>query len=210
MHDCGPSQVCIDTLGSFICRCAPGYRRDGLSLCIDNDECFTGVHGCHVHSDCTNTDGSYTCECHNWFEGDGKMCNDIDECKGENPCGEFKKCINQSGKFRCVCEIGFKLGNERIEKFCTLMSYRSLIWFHIRKVPVEHVSIWMSVGRNVSKKHKDWVTFVTNVTKIHFVLIMSDHITVNVMMDTKVMDIIVKTRMIAKILGNFQFNSLIN
>lgn len=127
IHDCGPSQVCVDTLGSFICRCAPGYRRDGLSLCIDNDECFTGVHGCHVNSDCTNTDGSYICECHNGYEGDGKMCNDIDECKGENPCGEFKKCINQSGKFRCVCEIGFKLGNERIEKCCILISYRCLI-----------------------------------------------------------------------------------
>ena len=45
------------------------------------------------------------------------------------------------------------------------------------------------------------MTYVTNVMKMHFVLIMSDHITVNAKMDTKVMDTIVMTRMTAKIQG---------
>ena len=53
------------------------------------------------------------------------------------------------------------------------------------------------------------MTYVINVTKIHFVLIMLDPITVNVMMDTKVMGTIVRTKTIAKILGKFQFSSLI-
>ena len=52
------------------------------------------------------------------------------------------------------------------------------------------------------------MTYVTNVTKMHFVQIMSDHITVNVMMDTKVMDTIVMTRMTAKILGKSPLRSL--
>ena len=100
----------MNTLGSFTCRCATGFRPDGLSACIDNDECFTGIHGCHGNSDCTNTDGSYTCKCHDGYDGDGKSCRDIDECKDENACPEFKKCINQHGGFRCECEIGFKTG----------------------------------------------------------------------------------------------------
>ena len=108
MHDCGASQKCINTLGSFTCRCANGFRRDGLSACIDNDECFTGIHGCNKNADCTNTDGSYTCECHDGYDGDGKSCSDTDECKEENTCPEFKKCINEYGGFRCECEIGFK------------------------------------------------------------------------------------------------------
>eukprot|EP01084_Bolivina_argentea_P109137 195061_1 len=50
-------------------------------LCTDFDECDVNTHDCDVNAFCTNTDGSFTCECNSGYSGDGKTCNEIDECE---------------------------------------------------------------------------------------------------------------------------------
>ena len=35
---------------------------------------------CHFHADCHDRDGDFYCECIVGFEGNGQICNDIDEC----------------------------------------------------------------------------------------------------------------------------------
>ncbi|XP_012391334.1 adhesion G protein-coupled receptor E5 isoform X4 [Orcinus orca] len=62
---CKGRSVCINTPGSYICRCPPGLK---LNLedprhCTDMDECSSGQHQCHNSTICVNNVGSYTCRC---------------------------------------------------------------------------------------------------------------------------------------------------
>ncbi|CAK6951779.1 nidogen-1 [Scomber scombrus] len=76
--------------------------------------CFTGRHGCDTNAVCRAGDGTqFTCECAAGFNGDGRTCYDIDECR-ENLqiCGPYSICNNQPGTFRCECEDGYRFGND--------------------------------------------------------------------------------------------------
>ncbi|KAJ7373930.1 hypothetical protein OS493_009255 [Desmophyllum pertusum] len=72
--NCGDA-VCVNTPGSYICQCEPGYKfNDTLKKCQDDDECTAESSGCdHV---CTNANGSFSCSCHPGYflDSDGKSC----------------------------------------------------------------------------------------------------------------------------------------
>ena len=46
------------------------------------NECEIGFHNCHANADCINTDGSFECSCKDGYEGDGNVCDDVNECQG--------------------------------------------------------------------------------------------------------------------------------
>uniref|UniRef100_A0A3B3DVC5 Nidogen 1a n=2 Tax=Oryzias melastigma TaxID=30732 RepID=A0A3B3DVC5_ORYME len=80
----------------------------------EENPCFTGGHGCDNNAICRPGQGAqFTCECAVGFVGDGRRCDDIDECR-ENPqsCGYNAVCNNQPGTFRCECEDGFQFGSD--------------------------------------------------------------------------------------------------
>ena len=91
------SQICTNTIGSYICSCNPGYRlaSDGqacsgelnyysfvtvgsiiIILISDINECSEGTSGCA--QTCTNTIGSYHCSCRTGF----LLASDEYRCEG--------------------------------------------------------------------------------------------------------------------------------
>lgn len=57
---CGNGE-CINTLGSFQCRCEDGYsvKPDEGPSCSDDDECYLGTYSCHINADCINNPVRY-------------------------------------------------------------------------------------------------------------------------------------------------------
>ena len=60
---------------------------------------------------CVNTDGSYGCECKDGFDGDGFICNNIDECNAPKEdgikCDTKANCTDLTPGFHCECITGY-------------------------------------------------------------------------------------------------------
>eukprot|EP00795_Rhopilema_esculentum_P005941 gene5941-11289_t len=101
---------CLNTAGSFMCECRKGFKLNKQAMaCIDIDECASGDKGgCHKDARCVNTVGSFQCQCKPGYEGNGKECQDLDECKlGLSTCSLDADCTNTLGSFTCQCKAGF-------------------------------------------------------------------------------------------------------
>ncbi|XP_076858070.1 epidermal growth factor-like protein 6 isoform X2 [Brachyhypopomus gauderio] len=76
-NQCPYNRQCVNTFGSYICKCQGGYDLkyvDGRYDCVDIDECITNAHKCSHHAECINTQGSYKCKCRQGFRGSGLDC----------------------------------------------------------------------------------------------------------------------------------------
>ncbi|XP_072115812.1 epidermal growth factor-like protein 6 [Mobula birostris] len=74
---CPPLRRCVNTFGSYFCKCRSGYELkyiDGKYKCLDIDECAASTHTCSPHADCHNTQGSFKCKCKQGFRGSGFQC----------------------------------------------------------------------------------------------------------------------------------------
>ncbi|XP_036309397.1 nidogen-1 isoform X1 [Pipistrellus kuhlii] len=90
-----------------------GPVRDGSPDALQNP-CYLGSHGCDTNAACRPGAGTqFACECSVGFRGDGRTCQDIDECS-EQPaaCGSHAVCNNHPGTFRCECEPGYRFSEE--------------------------------------------------------------------------------------------------
>lgn len=113
------SQVCVNRDNGFQCKCSKGFYKeeDGHDECLDLNECQQSH--CSSHAQCINLIGSYKCFCREGFTGNGKHCEDVDECslKSYN-CRNDSVCMNHVGGYKCRCKPGFeqsKKGNLCIE-----------------------------------------------------------------------------------------------
>ncbi|KAM4744161.1 signal peptide, CUB and EGF-like domain-containing protein 2 isoform 4-T4 [Anableps anableps] len=86
--------------------------RQSIALPETRDPCAEGTDGCHIDAICQTTQGSYKCTCKGGFKGDGKHCEDIDECDLEYNGGCVHECNNIPGNYRCTCYDGFNLAND--------------------------------------------------------------------------------------------------
>uniref|UniRef100_A0AAQ5WXP6 Signal peptide, CUB and EGF-like domain-containing protein 1 n=1 Tax=Amphiprion ocellaris TaxID=80972 RepID=A0AAQ5WXP6_AMPOC len=81
-------------------------------VCADADECAEGSDDCHIDALCQNTAKSYNCICKPGYKGDGKQCEDMDECENDYNGGCVHECINIPGNYRCTCYDGFMLAHD--------------------------------------------------------------------------------------------------
>nr|XP_057944422.1 signal peptide, CUB and EGF-like domain-containing protein 2 isoform X4 [Doryrhamphus excisus] len=80
---------------------------------IRADPCAEESDGCHIDAICQSTlQGSYKCTCKAGFKGDGKHCEDTDECDLEYNGGCVHECNNIPGNYRCTCYDGFNLAHD--------------------------------------------------------------------------------------------------
>ncbi|XP_077969047.1 uncharacterized protein LOC120326188 [Styela clava] len=82
-HVCDSNAICINTLGSYRCKCKVGYVGNGRE-CRDINECTSSANDCDVENGlCINIDGGYTCTCKPEYTGDGVNCSRVNlSCPG--------------------------------------------------------------------------------------------------------------------------------
>ncbi|XP_069824099.1 signal peptide, CUB and EGF-like domain-containing protein 1 isoform X1 [Dendropsophus ebraccatus] len=99
----------------YLCLLCITIGRDSLtggSGLPDSDECAEGTDDCHIDAICQNTPKSYKCICKPGYKGEGKQCEDIDECDNDYNGGCVHECINIPGNYRCTCYDGFMLAHD--------------------------------------------------------------------------------------------------
>ncbi|XP_077996691.1 uncharacterized protein LOC144449999 [Glandiceps talaboti] len=99
---CSDNGICINTPGSYICRCLPGYEllSDG-NTCENIDDC---VNNMCDHGLCKDVVNDYECICDPGYEGE--HCDeDIDDC-WNYPC-ENGHCEDGINMFSCTCFDGY-------------------------------------------------------------------------------------------------------
>uniref|UniRef100_A0A8C5KP03 Nidogen-1 n=1 Tax=Jaculus jaculus TaxID=51337 RepID=A0A8C5KP03_JACJA len=113
---CGSHAVCNNHPGTFRCECAEGYRFSEGGVCVavvdqrPINYCVTGLHDCDIpqRAQCIYTGGSsYACSCLPGFSGDGRACQDVDECQLSR-CHPDAFCYNTPGSFTCQCKPGYQ------------------------------------------------------------------------------------------------------
>ncbi|KAM9041459.1 epidermal growth factor-like protein 6 isoform 2-T3 [Megaptera novaeangliae] len=79
---CPHDRRCVNTFGSYYCKCHVGFELKYLSGrydCVDINECAADTHTCSLHANCLNTQGSFKCKCKQGYKGSGLQCSVIPE-----------------------------------------------------------------------------------------------------------------------------------
>ncbi|CAF0928188.1 unnamed protein product [Rotaria sordida] len=108
-HTCtGLNMQCINTMGSYICRCRPGFTRENhQDSCVDINECDLYTPCNTSISTCINLPGRYYCQCLNSQTND-EQCIPRNICAEQNGlCGPHSECVvSSSNGYKCQCLPG--------------------------------------------------------------------------------------------------------
>ena len=116
LNQCHADSDCMNLDGGYNCTCHDGYvDNDGNGYnCTDFDECSDAAFNeCADHAICINQPGTYNCSCTLGYDGNGTVCEDINECDDTNPTGQVHDCdvnagcSNTDGAWNCTCNAGY-------------------------------------------------------------------------------------------------------
>lgn len=103
---CGPAAAatCVNRLGSFECRCKPGFTM--WNNRCERDLCATNNGGCAPAASCRMVTGTQvSCTCPFGFIGDGRTCKQTCSLSGSAVCGVGSACYpDPSSSGSGVCE----------------------------------------------------------------------------------------------------------
>ncbi|CAI9724667.1 mucinmucin-4-like [Octopus vulgaris] len=103
-------QDCVNYAGDYECKCQSGYEGNGTT-CEVIDKCLP----LNCSDTCDVNNGTASCQCKKFYELDSttnNTCIAIDKCS-PNPCTNGT-CQDETDSFKCVCEIGYKLANDKL------------------------------------------------------------------------------------------------
>ncbi|KAL7859183.1 hypothetical protein SRHO_G00143300 [Serrasalmus rhombeus] len=113
----GAAAAAMRASSGFVAFCLLAFARPAAGVSAsrpaqDVDECVETTDNCSIDAICQNTLKSYKCICKSGYKGDGKHCEDIDECATDYNGGCVHECINIPGNYRCTCYDGFRLAHD--------------------------------------------------------------------------------------------------
>ncbi|XP_069841009.1 uromodulin-like [Dendropsophus ebraccatus] len=92
--------ICVNTLGSYVCECPKGYTKNIANECVDIDECSDPTfYRCQSLANCSSNEDDSSCSCRSDITGDGFQCKDK-EC-ATSVCDQGLECLNEKGSYRC-------------------------------------------------------------------------------------------------------------
>ncbi|ELK33776.1 Epidermal growth factor-like protein 6 [Myotis davidii] len=85
---CPYNRRCVNTFGSYYCKCHVGFELkyvSGRYDCVDINECAVKTHTCNLYANCLNTQGSFKCKCKQGYKGSGLQCSEQSHssCEGQ-------------------------------------------------------------------------------------------------------------------------------
>ncbi|KAL2806510.1 signal peptide, CUB and EGF-like domain-containing protein 2 isoform 2 precursor [Daubentonia madagascariensis] len=108
----GAARALLLLLPLLLAAAVPPGRGRAAGPPEDVDECAQGLDDCHADALCQDTPTSYKCSCKPGYQGEGRQCEDIDECENELNGGCVHDCLNILGNYRCTCFDGFMLAQD--------------------------------------------------------------------------------------------------
>ena len=103
-HECDANAECLNTAGSYECRCKAGFVGHGKS-CLAG-QCAASAF-CDENQECVSPNG-VDCKCKAGFiEDDKGACVDTNECAVATSCPKNSVCKNNKGSYSCVCTTGY-------------------------------------------------------------------------------------------------------
>jgi hypothetical protein len=106
LHTCtGLNTQCINTMGSYVCRCRPGFiRENDKESCVDINECDL-YKPCNTSiSTCINLPGRHYCQCL-MSQTNDEECVPRNICAEQHDlCGPHSECVVSSSN-GYICQV---------------------------------------------------------------------------------------------------------
>ncbi len=108
------NMTCQNVPGTYTCTCTLGLVY-GFGTCVNESDCKNVTNACNTQAECKNIRGSNYCSCIEGFLGNGRDCQDVDECAQTGACPELSHCFNTEGSFHCDCWEGYQYNGTHCE-----------------------------------------------------------------------------------------------